>query len=139
VIHFQLPLTEDAMIHRNGRTARMHGNGTVYFMLEGEDYLPPFLKAEVSEELLPKKINSPAPVLWKTLYISAGKKDKVNKIDIVGMLLQKGGLKKEELGKIEVLDHSSYVAVKSDKILKTLHLIQDERIKNKKVKIEISS
>lgn len=57
------------------------------------------------------------------------KKDKVNKMDIVGMLLQKGNLKKEELGKIEVLDHSAYVAIKSDKIVKTIQLIKDERIK----------
>jgi len=139
VIHFQLPLTEDAMIHRNGRTARMNASGTVYFILEGEDYLPPFLKIIPEEETLPKKISVPEPSQWKTLYISAGKKDKINKMDIVGMLLQKGGLKKEELGKIEVLDHSSYAAVKSDKIVKTLNLIRDERIKNKKVKMEIST
>jgi len=139
VIHFQLPLTEDAMIHRNGRTARMNASGTIYFMLEGEDYLPPFLQITPEEETLPKKINPPKASQWKTLYISAGKKDKVNKMDIVGMLLQKGGLKKEDLGKIEVLDHSSYTAIKSDLIIKTLHLIRDERIKNKKVKMEIST
>ena len=139
VIHFQLPLTEDAMIHRNGRTARMNASGTVYFMLEGDDYLPPFLKIIPEEETLPKKINAPKPSVWKTLYISAGKKDKVNKMDVVGMLLKKGGLNKDELGKIEILDHSSYAAIKSDKIVKTVNLIQDERIKNKKVKIEIST
>jgi superfamily II DNA/RNA helicase len=139
VIHYQLPTTEDIMIHRNGRTARMNARGTVYFLLEEGDHLPLFLKANPELEILPKKINIPKPSPWKTLYISAGKKDKVNKIDIVGMLLQKGGLKKEELGKIEVLDHSAYVAVKSDKIAKTLNLIRDERIKNKKIKMEIST
>lgn len=139
VIHFQLPLTEDVMIHRNGRTARMNASGTVYFLLEGEDYLPPFLKEVPEDEILPKKMTMPAPSTWKTLYVSAGKKDKVNKMDIVGMLLQKGGLKKEELGRIEVLDHSAYAAIKSDKILKTLQLIKEERIKNKKVKMEIST
>ncbi len=139
VIHYQLPLTEDVMVHRNGRTARMNASGTVYFLLEAEDYLPPFLKIVPEEESLPKKIFHPSPSPWKTLYISAGKKDKVNKMDIVGMLLQKGGLKKEELGRIEVLDHSAYAAVKSDQIIKTLQLIKEERIKNKKVKMEIST
>lgn len=139
VVHFQLPATEDAMIHRNGRTARMNAKGTVYFLLDEGDHLPPFLKETPGEEILPKQILIPKPALWKTLYISAGKKDKVNKMDIVGMLLQKGGLHKDELGKIEVLDHSAYAAVKSDKIVKVLHLIQDERIKNKKVKMEIST
>lgn len=139
VIHYQLPTTEDTMIHRNGRTARMNASGTAYFLLERDDYLPPFLKEEPEEEILPEKLSLPKPGNWKTLYISAGKKDKVNKMDIVGMLLQKGGLKKEELGKIEVLDHSAYVAVKSDKIVKTLQLIREERIKNKKVKMEIAN
>jgi ATP-independent RNA helicase DbpA len=81
----------------------------------------------------------PKPCMWKTLYISAGKKDKVNKMDIVGMLLQKGQLSKEDLGKIEVLDHSAYVAIKSNKIATVLKLVRDEKVKNKKVKMEISS
>jgi ATP-independent RNA helicase DbpA len=72
------------------------------------------------------------------LYIGAGKKDKINKMDIVGMILQKGRLQKEELGKVEVLDHSSYVAVKRNKITKTLQLLKEEKIKNKKVKMGIS-
>lgn len=139
VIHYQIPATEDVMIHRNGRTARMNASGTVYFLLDKEEYLPPFLKAKPEEETLPDKFSPPQPGEWKTLYISAGKKDKVNKMDIVGMLLQKGGLQKDELGKIEVLDHSAYVAIKSNKIVKTLQKIKEERIKNKKVKMEIST
>ncbi len=139
VVHFQLPATEEAMVHRNGRTARMNRKGTVYFMLDEGDHLPEFLKEDPSEEVLPKQLQIPKPAHWKTLYISAGKKDKVNKMDIVGMLLQKGGLRKEELGRIEVLDHSAYAAIKSDKIKKVVDQIQDERIKNKKVRIEIST
>lgn len=139
VVHYQLPSTLDTMIHRNGRTARMNASGTAYFLLDTDDYLPPFLETSPEEEELPEKFILPKPSQWRTLYISAGKKDKVNKMDIVGMLLQKGNLKKEELGKIEVLDHSAYVAIKSDKIVKTIQLIKEERIKNKKVKTEISS
>ena len=139
VIHYQLPTTEDTMIHRNGRTARMSAQGTAYFLLDIGDHLPKFIDAIPIEESLPKKLVLPAPCVWKTLYIGAGKKDKINKMDIVGMLLQKGKLNKDELGKIEVLDHSAYAAVKSDKISKTLQLIKDEKIKNKKVKMEISS
>jgi ATP-independent RNA helicase DbpA len=59
-------------------------------------------------------------------------------MDIDGMLLQKGGLQKDELGKIEVLDFSAFVAVKRHKINQTLSLIKDEKIKNKKIKIEIA-
>ena len=138
IIHYQLPNTEEVMIHRNGRTARMHASGTAYFLLGADDYLPKFLSAVPEEVTLPKSCPLPKPGEWKTLYIGAGKKDKINKADIVGMILQKGGLQKEELGKIEVLDHSSYVAIKRDKIEKTLQLIKEEKIKNKKTKMEIS-
>jgi ATP-independent RNA helicase DbpA len=139
VIHYQLPTTEDVMIHRNGRTARMHANGTAYFLLDINDHLPKFLDVIPEPEILPKKLMLPKPCEWKTLYIGAGKKDKINKMDIVGMLLQKGQLQKDELGKIEVLDHSAYVAVKANKIMKTLQLIKEEKIKNRKIKMEISS
>jgi superfamily II DNA/RNA helicase len=139
VIHYQLPPTEEIMIHRNGRTARMHAGGTAYFLLDKEDYLPKFLSTTPEEEILPETVTLPKPCEWKTIYIGAGKKDKINKMDIVGMMLQKGQLKKEELGKIEVLDHSAYVAVKLSKATQILQRIQEEKIKNKKVKMEISS
>jgi superfamily II DNA/RNA helicase len=138
IIHYQLPNSETVMIHRNGRTARMHNAGTAYFLLDTDDYLPKFLPVTPEEVVLPKSLTLPKPCAWKTLYIGAGKKDKINRMDIVGMILQKGQLQKDELGKIEVLDHSSYVAVKSNKIYKTLQLIKEEKIKNKKVKMEIS-
>lgn len=139
IIHYQLPKTEEVMIHRNGRTARMHAAGTAYFLLDTDDYLPAFTGPAPEEEELPEKLTIPKPCAWKTLYIAAGKKDKINKTDIVGMILQKGQLQKDELGKIEVLDHSSYVAIKSSKIFKALQLIKEEKIKNKKVRMGISN
>ncbi len=139
VIHYQFPATEDVMIHRNGRTARMNGVGTTYFLLDKDDHLPVFLDQKPENMELPNKLVLPKATEWKTLYIGAGKKNKINKMDIVGMLLQKGQLQKDELGKIEVLDHSAYAAVKANKIVKTLQLVKEEKIKNKKVKMEISS
>lgn len=138
VIHYQLPLTEDAMIHRNGRTARMQADGTAYFLLDIDDSLPSFFTEDIDEDPLPESFVKPEPCQWQTLYIGAGKKDKVNKMDIVGMLLQKGQLQKDEVGRIEVLDHSAYVAIKADKMRATLKLIRDEKIKNKRVKKDIS-
>jgi ATP-independent RNA helicase DbpA len=72
------------------------------------------------------------------LFIAAGKKDKINKIDIVGFLGQKGELKKEDIGLIEVKDFFSFVAIKKIKVSETLQLIKNEKIKNKKVKIEVA-
>ena len=137
IIHYQLPHNEEAFTHRNGRTARMHAKGTSYLILT-PDELPSYLKSVPEVEELPAKNILPKPTQWETLYIAAGKKDKVNKIDIVGLLLKKGELEKDDVGLIEVLDHTSYAAVKSNKIAKAVNLIKNEKIKNKKVKIEIS-
>jgi len=136
IVHYQLP-SEEAFIHRNGRTARMHASGTAYIMLMEEE-LPPFLMAQPPIEVLPEHDTHPGQTDWSTVYLGAGRKDKINKMDIVGLLLKKGGLQKEQLGLIEVLDHSSYAAVKTSKLEGTLAQIQHEKIKNKKIKIEES-
>ncbi len=137
IIHYQLPHNEEAFVHRNGRTARMHATGTSYLLL-APDELPAYLKKMPAVEELPEHPVVPPPSPWATVYIAAGKKDKVNKVDIVGLLLQKGELGKDDLGLIEVLDHSSYAAVKRNRIERTVNLLKNEKIKGKKIKIEIS-
>jgi ATP-independent RNA helicase DbpA len=139
IIHYQLPHTEDVFIHRNGRTARMNAKGTSYLLLGEGEHVPPFIKDTPPEEKISIGGKIPENTPWCTLYIAAGKKDKINKMDIVGMLLQKGKLQKDELGLIEVLDFSSYAAVSRNKIESVLGLIKDEKIKNKKVKMEVSN
>jgi superfamily II DNA/RNA helicase len=138
IIHYQLPGNEKIWTHRNGRTARMKANGTAYLLLSQEEFVPPFIKPVPDIFNLPEKAELPEPPAWVTLYIGAGKKDKINKIDIVGFLLQKGKLQKDDLGLIEVLDFVSYAAVNGEKINSVLNLTKNEAIKKKKVKIAIS-
>jgi len=137
IIHYQLPYTEDAFLHRNGRTARMNAKGTSYLII-ADDEKYPFLKSDIETENLKGDFKLPGDSEWQTLYIAAGKKDKVNKIDIVGLLLKKGGLQKEDVGLIEVKDQSSYVAVKRSMINRILKSLANEKIKGKKVKIEVA-
>ncbi|MDB5156379.1 MAG: dbpA [Mucilaginibacter sp.] len=137
IIHYQLPHNEEAFTHRNGRTARMHAKGTAYLILN-EDEKQDYIKQNPQIEELPEKLSLPEITPWATLYIAAGKKDKVNKVDVVGLLLKKGELAKEDLGLIEVLDNTSYAAVKRTQIEKVVQRLKGEKIKNKKVKIEIS-
>lgn len=137
VVHYQLPHNREAFIHRNGRTARMHATGTSYLLLSpGEK--PDYLDTIPEEEVLPAKTVKPSLSAWATVYIAAGKKDKINKVDIVGLLLKKGELAKEDLGLIEVLDHSSYAAVKRHLIERTVALVKNEKIKGRKIKIDVS-
>jgi len=134
IIHYQLG-NEETFIHRNGRTARMQTEGTSYVILN-DGKLPEYIK-EAPIITLPEKNIIPEPTEWLTVYIAAGKKDKINKTDIVGMFLQKGKLPKDDLGKIEVHDKSAYAAVKRNKVNQLLKLLANEKIKNKKVKIGI--
>ena len=137
VVHYQLPHNEEAFLHRNGRTARMHSSGTAYVILT-EDEKPSFLKDKTVIEVLPEKDIVPQNTTWATLYLGAGRKDKINKIDIVGLLMKKGKLEKDELGLIEVQDYASYAGVSRNKITNIVKLLKNEKIKNKKIKIEIS-
>ncbi|TBO42474.1 DEAD/DEAH box helicase [Pedobacter kyonggii] len=138
IVHYQLPYTEDAYIHRNGRTARMHAKGTAYAILTTEEHYK-YLPDDIEEEVLSEKYKLPEASDWVTLYIAHGKKDKINKIDIVGLFLQKGNLTKEDLGLIEVKDTTSYVAVKRSKVEKLLKALSGEKIKGKKLKLEVAS
>ncbi|MEY3576811.1 MAG: hypothetical protein RL394_393 [Bacteroidota bacterium] len=138
IIHYQLPTSEESYVHRNGRTARMEASGTAILILAPQETLPTYIVPEPSIVELPADLTLPSKPDWLTFYISAGKKDKVNKIDIVGFLTNKGRLKKEDIGLIEVKDFFSFVAIRKSKAGSTLQLIKEERIKNKKVKIEVA-
>lgn len=139
IIHYHLPHTEDIFTHRNGRTARMDASGTAILILSPEESVPPYIDQDNIEEIfLPETSELPKKPDWITLYIDAGKKDKVNKVDIVGFLAQKGELKKEDIGLIDVKDFCSFVAVRRSKATNALHKIKHERIKNKKVLIEVA-
>jgi superfamily II DNA/RNA helicase len=138
IIHYHLPHTEDAFIHRNGRTARMEASGTAILILSDDEKMPSYISEEVETISLSENCELPEKPKWATLFIAAGKKDKVNKVDIVGFLTNKGQLKKEDIGLIDVKDFFSFVAIRKTKMNHLLHLIKNEKIKNKKVKMEVA-
>ncbi|HBN6702847.1 TPA: DEAD/DEAH box helicase [Elizabethkingia anophelis] len=137
IVHYQLPPKEDAFIHRNGRTARMNAKGFAYLIMKEDDNFP-FLKNDIPVENVEGENKIPQQTAFQTIYISAGKKDKVNKVDIVGYLIKKGELGKDDIGLIEVKDTTSYVAVSRKKIPELLKKLATEKLKGKKVKMEIA-
>ncbi len=138
IIHHQLPVTREVFVHRNGRTARMNADGTCYVLLSIKEHMPPFIDEEFEEMILENSQKLPEKSEWNTLYLGAGKKNNISKMDIVGFILQKGRIPKEDLGKIEVRDFNAFAAIKRKKIEKVIELIRNEKLKNKKVQFEIA-
>lgn len=134
VIHYHMPLSSESWTHRNGRTARMGADGTAYVITAEGENIPDYVvcdrpyspRGEASEG-----IRSDVA----TLYFNAGKKEKISKGDIAGFLIQKGGLTKDEVGKIMVWDHSAIAAVPRAKIGKVVEAVAPYRLKNTKVRI----
>lgn len=139
IVHYQLPPREDEFIHRNGRTARMHAHGQSYLILADDESLPQYIDPGIPEIILAKSLKLPPPPIYACLYISAGKKDKISKGDIAGLLMKKASLKGDEVGLITTLDHASYVSVKRSLLGKILKTIKNERLKKMKVKIEVAN
>lgn len=135
VIHYHLPLTEDVFTHRCGRATRWENVGESYLLRGPEETLPAFLPAVEKIQELPTEVKPTAPI-WTTLYIGRGKKEKLSKVDIVGLLCKKGGLRSEEIGRIDVKEHKSYVAVVRKKVRSLLNNIKGEKIKGMKTLIE---
>ncbi len=136
IIHYGFPLNEASHTHRNGRTARMQKSGKVVYFHADEEKVQMDIREQM--EILPiKKMSYIAPKI-NTLYFSAGKKDKINKVDLIGFLCQVGGLPKDKVGKITVMDHASFVAVEKENILVWLRDLNQNKIKSKKVRIGIS-
>jgi len=135
IIHFQLPLKEEEFTHRNGRTARMNSEGTAYVLQWEEEPLPEFIKTDGIERLDTKK--APKPTDWSTLFISGGRKDKISKGDIAGLLFKQGELNKAELGIIELKQDCAFVAVPRFKAEAVIAKTNNTRLKKKKVRITL--
>lgn len=73
----------------------------------------------------------------RTLMISAGRKDKMRPGDILGALTgEAGGLAAADIGKIEIHDRLSYVAISERVFEKALWSLRNGRIKGRKCKVD---
>lgn len=136
VIHYQLPETEEAFIHRNGRTARMHAKGVSYIVLTQRESAPKFAGRNIEEEQLrPSETSVDTPSSLSTIRFNAGKRDKISKTDVAGLLIKKGGLTADQVGLIEIRDDAAFVAVPSANAEKLVKSLSGERIKKRKIRL----
>ena len=133
IIHFELPNTETDFTHRNGRTARMNSDGTAYIIIARNQPLREYLPELKEEKLADNKQLQKSKI--KTLYIAGGRRDKISKADIAGLFLKQGQLNATELGRIEVKQECAYVAVPASKTGKLVDLLNNSKLKTKRVRI----
>ena len=137
IIHYHLPESEDGYIHRVGRTARWDATGHSFFILNSEEHIPTYVEGDVVPYAEAQtQQTEPALPKMTTLYIGKGRKDKISKGDIVGFLCKNGGLKADEIGRIDVKDRYAYVAIKREKLKQVLRQTQGEKIKGIRTVIE---
>ena len=136
IIHYHLPETGDSYVHRVGRTARWDKEGRTFFILGPDEHLPEYVSNDHEEYQIPESLPKPALPRMATIYIGKGKKDKISKMDIVGFLCKKGGLNSSDIGKIDVKDRFTYVAVSRAKLKKLISLTKGEKIKGIRTVVE---
>ena len=142
VINYDLPHGEETYTHRIGRTARagMEGLAFTLFSPYEEDKAYEYknttrlfedaeaLKTVNGFEMKPQNI---------TLVIEGGKKDKVRAGDLLGALTGEAGLDGNSIGKIDIYDKQSYVAIEASKIDEAHEKLKNGKIKGKKFSIWI--
>ena len=125
IVHYHLPESEDGYIHRVGRTARWDATGRTFFILSSGEHIPDYVNGDIVPYVdMPCQQTEPPLPRMATLYIGKGKKDKISKGDIVGFLCKTGGLQSDDIGRIDVKDRYSYVAVRREKLQQVIRLAQ---------------
>lgn len=147
VVNVDLPQKTEIYVHRVGRTGRA-GKAGMAISLAGprDDRYLRAVEMEIGHALVPWKPQAatlipvpPQDAKMETLYISGGRKDKVRPGDILGALTgEAGGLAATDVGKIEIHDRFSYVAVSKHLADKAVTSLSAGKIKGKKFKVGVA-
>jgi ATP-independent RNA helicase DbpA len=146
VINYDFPLQPESYVHRIGRTGRAGRKGTAVTLHQKSEILKLFeieqhtgvkcQKPELGFKNQHGLGTTYRQAAMKTISISGGRKDKLRPGDILGALTgSSGGLKGSEIGKIEIHDKLSYVAVSADVAQRALASLRDGRIKAQKFQV----
>lgn len=134
VIHYHQPLTQESYVHRNGRTARVEEEGDIYILAGPDEALKEFISPDGDLELDGRK-EADLSQKFMTLYISGGKREKLSKGDILGFLVKECGVSPSDIGKIDVFDHYSLVAVREKEVAGLLDNAEGKKLKGEKRRI----
>jgi ATP-independent RNA helicase DbpA len=143
IINYDMPSDHELYVHRIGRTGRAGQEGLALSFYNNKERgilrnIAAYLKTDcIFREL--NELEKFKPFVLRsfmtTIYISGGRKDNIRPGDILGALTKEAGLKKEEVGKIHILEVNSYVAITHDKIDHVIGSLNAAKIKGKKFRV----
>jgi ATP-independent RNA helicase DbpA len=145
VINYHIARDPEMHVHRIGRTGRAGNVGAAYSLISEkesykvallQDYLGQVIASEPlpARRLLEKPANKPT---MATLLIDGGKKQKVRPGDILGALTGANGIKGAQVGKINIFDNRSYVAVRGDAVKQALRKLTEGKLKGRSFRVRL--
>lgn len=142
VINYELPRDPEIFIHRIGRTGRAGETGLALSIYTPSDVMrlnaiEKYQKKPCISDVLESLDRDPSFTLvppMVTIQLDGGRKSKIRPGDILGALTGDAGLSGSQIGKIDIFDMSSYVAVKSEAARKALSYFADGKIKGRAVR-----
>jgi ATP-independent RNA helicase DbpA len=145
VINVDVTPDPEIHIHRIGRTGRGDAEGLA-LTLVSMDEMGSVGKIEVLQgresdwqplSILTPAAGGPLRPPMRTLQIVGGRKEKIRAGDVMGALAGECGLTREQVGKINVNEFSTYVAVQADLAKKVEAQLSRGKIKGKTVKVRL--
>ncbi|AXA33178.1 ATP-dependent RNA helicase DbpA [Francisella adeliensis] len=142
VINYDIPYNEETYTHRIGRTARAGEEGVAISIYNSNrsfkalNYQNETRRYEDSSALETTPDFAMKPI-YKTLVIEAGKKDKLRAGDILGALTGDVGIAGKAIGKIDIYDKQSYVAIDRALINSVHKKLSNGKIKGRKFPVWI--
>ena len=139
VVNYDLPHDAETYTHRIGRTARAGNEGiaiTLYTKKQShkiEEIAPSTSLSHIDRLSIDKRFVIKAEN--STICIDGGKKSKLRAGDILGALSKEIGIPSEHIGKIDIFERQSYVAIDNLSINSAFDGLRKGKIKGRKFRV----
>ena len=143
VVNFELSPDPEIHVHRIGRTGRAGKEGLAFSLFMAseahkvnriEEYQNTTFNIENPNNLKRRENFKLSPPMV-TLCINGGRKNKVRAGDILGALTAKTDLPGKQIGKIDLFDTFSFVAVERPIAKQALKILSEGKIKGRKFRV----